>query len=147
MGAPERMRFLIGYLRLAEISVGQLPPQPGNASRSAFSHTAKPIKTITVTTSLARVLSLIIPTSHGDRQSSCGAHGTTFPRDGELVIENSAIEVVAAVGNFRLCVKFTGARTIRPEFSNGARSVKRRRRSVRKRNRQRIAAHARRRRR
>jgi hypothetical protein len=47
------------YLRLAEISVGQSAPQPRDASRSVFSHSAKPISTITVTTSLARVLSLI----------------------------------------------------------------------------------------
>jgi hypothetical protein len=47
------------YLRLAEISVGQSAPQPRDASRSAFSHTAKPISTIAVTTSLTRVLSLI----------------------------------------------------------------------------------------
>jgi hypothetical protein len=52
-------RFDARYLRMAEISVGQSAPQLRDAPRSAFSHTAKPISTITVITSLARVLSLI----------------------------------------------------------------------------------------
>src|ERR1700733_1406510 len=43
---PERgWIFIARYLRLAEMSVGQSAPQPRDASRSTFSHTAKLTKT------------------------------------------------------------------------------------------------------
>ena len=46
------------YFRLAEISVGQLSWQPGEWCLSDASQIEKPIRTITVTTSFARMLSL-----------------------------------------------------------------------------------------
>ena len=49
------------YLRMAEKSVEQLIWQPCECLRSNASHTVKPIKTTTVTTSLARMLSFTIP--------------------------------------------------------------------------------------
>jgi hypothetical protein len=71
-----RTDFYFAYLRLAEISVAQLVPQVRDSVRSAFSHTAKPTKTITVTTSLARVLSFIIPTVEPTGPISDGGHRT-----------------------------------------------------------------------
>ena len=47
------------YFRLAEISVGQLTPQSGRCARSDDRQTAKLIRRITVTTNLAKVLSLM----------------------------------------------------------------------------------------
>jgi hypothetical protein len=47
------------YLRLAEMSVGQLTPQSGRCARSDDRQTAKLIKRITVTTSLAKALSFM----------------------------------------------------------------------------------------
>ena len=70
------MDFIFAYLWLAEISVGQLVPQARDSVRSAFSHTAKPTKTITVTTSLARVLSFIMPTVVPTAPVSDGGHRT-----------------------------------------------------------------------
>ncbi|MGA7996440.1 MAG: hypothetical protein WCA28_16245, partial [Bradyrhizobium sp.] len=49
------------YLRLAEKSVAQLILQSCDWRRSAAIHTVKLIKTITVTTSLARMLSFTDP--------------------------------------------------------------------------------------
>jgi hypothetical protein len=49
------------YLRLAEKSVEQLIWQLSGCLRSDTSHTVKPTKTITVTTSLASALSFTIP--------------------------------------------------------------------------------------
>jgi hypothetical protein len=86
--------FYACYLRLAEISVGQSAPQPREASRSAFSHTAKPTSTTTVTTSLARVRSLILPTFRANGGPISGAvHDTTIPPEGKLLVENSANHV------------------------------------------------------
>src|SRR6266702_1527403 len=48
-----------GYLRTAEMSVGQRVLQPGG--RSDASHIVTPIKTISVTTTRAKTLSLKIP--------------------------------------------------------------------------------------
>jgi hypothetical protein len=54
-------RRLYIYFRLAEISVGQLFWQPGGWCFSDASQIAKLLRTITVTTSFARVLSLTLP--------------------------------------------------------------------------------------
>jgi hypothetical protein len=76
------------YLRMAEISVGQSPPQPRDASRSAFSHTAKPTSTTTVTTSLATVLSLMIAHISSRRgRSRPVVHVTRFPLRGNCLLK------------------------------------------------------------
>jgi hypothetical protein len=49
------------YLRLAEKSVTQLTLQSCDWRRSAATHIVNPIRTITVTTSLAKMLSLTNP--------------------------------------------------------------------------------------
>jgi hypothetical protein len=73
------MDFIARYLRLAEMSVGQSAPQPRDASRSTFSHNAKLTKIMTVTTSLARVLSLIIPHPRTDGADLRLIHFTRRP--------------------------------------------------------------------
>jgi hypothetical protein len=63
--ASSRWRVFLGigfltsiYFRLAEISVGQLFSQPGDWRRSHGGQIVKPIRTITITTSFARMPSL-----------------------------------------------------------------------------------------
>ena len=59
--SPEAEFFDASYLRLAEKSVAQSILQSCDWRRSAAIHIVKLIKTITVTTSLARMLSFTNP--------------------------------------------------------------------------------------
>jgi hypothetical protein len=109
VGNPESLRenpskgegFLATYLRLAEISVGQSAPQPRDASRSTFSHTAKPIRTITVTTSFASVLLFIIPRPRPPTSLSHAAMGPCF-RAMRYYAEESRHEALVPIVNREL---------------------------------------------
>jgi hypothetical protein len=76
------MVYPTAYLRLAEKSVGQLSWQLGACLRSAQSQTVKPIKSITVTTSLTSMLSF--KTAASSRRST-DADASIIPLGGELL--------------------------------------------------------------
>ena len=117
---PEGDGFLMQvYLRLAEISVGQLSWQPGEWCLSDASQIEKPIRTITVTTSFARMLSLTsfaLPTqfleftfspistnwrmaSESEGMSGCYSAGRTLQSVGRIYRPNRFVD-----GSSDLCL-------------------------------------------